>query len=139
MNRSNTYNTPTVQDTPMMRSIDLNNESVKKFYGAVIDSYKNQDHADSNDFQYDLNQLYNYWMSIDQLEEGHIGVCLAIGIMVASYMFMSKDVKGEIVFCRDKWEYRGDYSSSTRLALHVDPDIEKWKVYSVRGYEKYDM
>lgn len=93
----------------------------------------------SYDFHFEPDALYNNWINTDHVEDAHIGISFPIGILVASYMFESKDIEGELVFCRDKWEYRGDASESTRIALHVDPDIYKWKVYIQKGYKKYDM
>lgn len=91
-----------------------------------------------NDYK-DEKENNNLGINSDRVEDAQIGISFPIGILIASYMFESKDVKGELVFSRNKWEYRGDASESTRIALHVDPDIEKWEVYSAKGYEKYDM
>ena len=85
------------------------------------------------------DELYDIWKKAGRLEEAHTGVCLSIGLLVASYMFESKDISGQVVFCRDKWEYRGDYSSKTRIVLDVDPDSDKWKAYVDSGYDEYDM
>ena len=54
-------------------------------------------------------------------------------------MFESSDISGELVYCRDKWEYRGDYSYATRFCITVDPDPDKWKFEMVDGFEEYDM
>lgn len=67
------------------------------------------------------------------------GFSFTVGIAVASYMFESQDVSGSIVYCRDKWEYRGDYSSSTRLAVNLSKDRKKWGVRVLSGHQEYTM
>ena len=73
------------------------------------------------------------------IEDGHIGVEFTVGLLVASYMFVSKNVSGCIIYCRSKWEYRGDYSYATRLCLSVSKDAEKWRAYMATGYREYGM
>ena len=133
------YSEPIVQEAPYMTKIRDDNQLAEKFFSMIRDRYKNKHYLSSYDFRFDPDVLYNNWINSDRVEDAQIGISFPIGILIASYMFESKDVKGELVFSRNKWEYRGDASESTRIALHVDSDISKWKVYTAKGYEKYDM
>ena len=54
-------------------------------------------------------------------------------------MFETSDVDAEIVYCRDKWEYRGDYSKATRAAIHISKDSNNWVIDKKKGYPEYDM
>ena len=133
------YSEPIIQEAPKMATIQAGNKLAKKFFATIRDYYKNKQHMWSYDYRFKPDDLYNYWINNGKVEYAQIGISLPIGLLIASYMFESKDVKGELVFSRNKWEYRGDASESTRIALHVDSDISKWKVYTAKGYEKYDM
>ena len=134
-----TYNDPTVAEAPETAIIRQDNKLAEKFFATIRDNYKNKTRMGSYDRCFKPDELYDIWKKAGRLEEAHFGICLSVGLLVASYMFESKDISGRIVFCRDKWEYRGDYSESTRIALDVGPDSDKWKAYVDSGYEKYDM
>ena len=85
------------------------------------------------------NELYRFWTKDYGLGLGQVGLALALGYTVAQYALCENSTTGNLVFCRDKWEYRGDYSSATRPALHIEANLNKWKVYNKRGYPKFDM
>lgn len=42
-----------------------------------------------------------------------------VGLLVASYMLESWKFSGQIMFCRNKWESKGDASESTGIVLDV--------------------
>ena len=78
-------------------------------------------------------------MNTSSIEDGLLGIEFTVGLIVASYMFVSSNVSGGITYCRDKWEYRGDYSSATRLCLSVSEHTSDWETYMDTGYRVYDM
>ena len=47
-------------------------------------------------------------------------------------MSKSREVSGKIIFCRNNWELSGNASESTRIALNVVPDADKWIVHISR-------
>ena len=122
-----------------MAKISSTNAMAEKFFATLRDLYKNKKRMGSYDYRFEPDVLYKNWSNSQCVEEGHTGICLIVGLLVASYMFESKDIKGDIIFCRNKWEFRGDASEGTRIALKVDPDINKWKVYVKSGYPTYEM
>ena len=85
------------------------------------------------------NELYRSWTKDYGPGLGQVGLALALGQTVAEYALCENSTTGNLVFCRDKWEYRGDYSSRTRPALHIDPNLNKWKVFSKKGYPYFEM
>ena len=133
MDSDRTYNEPTVKDVPRMSPVSVKDPLVERFYAAIRDKYVEKGRTDL------ANDLYRWWTNATCIEDGHIGVEFTVGLLVASYMFVSKNVGGTIVYCRDKWEYRGDYSHATRLCLYVSEDTSDWKAYMATGYREYDM
>ncbi len=128
-----TYNEPTVKEMPSMSPVSVNDPLVERFYAAIRDKYIEKGWTDL------ANDLYRWWTNATHIEDWHIGIEFTVGLLVASYMFVSKNVRGAIVFCRDKWEYRGDYSCATRLCLSVSKDASEWKAFMKTGYRVYDM
>lgn len=128
-----TYNEPTVGEAPSMSPVSFQNPLVERFYAAIRDKYIEKGEADL------AQNLYRWWKELPCIEEGHIGIEFTVGLLVASYMFVSKNVSGCIMYCRDKWEYRGDYSYATRLYLSVSKDASDWEAYMDTGYRVYDM
>ena len=134
-----TYSDPTVAEAPIISGIRTDNQKAQKFYATLRDFYTNNTHSGSNDYRFSPDDLYNSWMNNDRVEDGQIGISFSVGLLVASYMFESKDIKGQLVFCRNYWEYSGNASEPTRIVLEVGRDADKWKVYIKSGYDKYDM
>lgn len=85
------------------------------------------------------DELYRSWTKDYGPGIGQVGLGLTLGYIIAEYALCENNASGELIFCRDKWEYRGDYSSATRPTLHIEPNINKWKVFNKRGYPKFDM
>ncbi len=133
MDADRTYNDPTVKDVPRMSPVSIKDPLVERFYAAIRDKYIEKGWTELG------QNLYRWWTNASCIEDGHIGVEFTVGLLVASYMFVSKNVGGTIVYCRDKWEYRGDYSYATRLCLYVSEDTSDWKAYMATGYREYDM
>lgn len=133
------YSEPIIQEAPKMATIQAGNKLAKKFFATIRDYYKNKQHMWSYDYRFKPDDLYNYWINNGKVEYAQIGISLPIGLLIASYMFESKDVSGRMIFCRNKWELNGDASEPTRVALQVSPDADKWNVFMQTGYEKYDM
>jgi len=135
------YNDPTVTRCYGIGSISSNNILAKTFFEMLYGRYKSLD-ADADyyyDYTYKPYELYQLWMNNNTVYEGQVGLCYTIGLAVAYYMFESSDIEAEIMYCRDKWEYRGDYSSATRAVLHIEPETENWKVYNQKGFPVVDM
>ena len=134
-----TYSDPTVAEAPIISRIRTDNQMAQRFYSTLRDFYINNTHRGSNDYRFSPEELYKNWINNDRIEEGHIGISFPIGLLVASYMFESKDIKGQLVFCRNYWEHSGNASEPTRIVLEVNCDADKWKVFIKSGYDKYDM
>ena len=135
------YNYPTVMACYGIGSISKDNSLAERFFGNLFQRYKNLDPGTSfyNDYMYEPKQLYKLWRSNHTVCEGQIGLCFTIGLAVAYYMFESSDIEAEIVYCRDKWEYRGDYSSATRAVLKISPEVKNWNAYNRKGYPVREM
>ena len=129
-------NTAIVIETPGDYALMGSNEELFSRLRDLLLSYEGRR---LNDGLYLPEKLYSMWMDNTGEGEGTVGLCYTLGIAIAQYALHEHDVTGDLVYARDKWEYEGDYSSSTRPALHVEPDIDKWKVYSKKGYDYYDM
>lgn len=70
--------------------------------------------------QGDLNEMKlqigkERWFTFD----GHLFVRVAIGLAVVCRIFFSPESSANIVFYRDKWEYRGDYRKSKAVAFEL--------------------
>lgn len=128
-----TYNEPTVEEAPSMSPVSSGNPLAKRFYAAIRDRC-----IEKGQTRF-ANDLYRRWMDSSCIEDGQIGIEFSVGLLVASYMFVSKEVRGSITYSRSKWEYRGDYSSATRLCLSVSEKASDWKAYMDTGYRVYDM
>ena len=135
MNRE--YGYPTVIETPP--SAGGITALGKKLFEIIRDAYKDGTRAGSYDYLYSPDELYSLWMDSICISEGNVGINYAVGLIVAEYALKSHGETGELVFCRDKWEYRNDYSSSTRAALKIVPDAEKWEAYNKSGYPAFEM
>lgn len=131
------YGTPTVIETPP----SAGGISVlgKRLFEIIRDAYKEGTRTGSYDYMNSPDELYSLWMNNLSVHEGSVGINYSVGLIVAEYAFTNHNVSGELVFCRDKWEYRNDYSSSTRAALKIVPDIDKWEAYNKTGYPVFDM
>ncbi len=70
--------------------------------------------------------------------DGAVGILAPIALSVACFVYGSPDCKVYIEWTRDKWEYRGDYSSSFRYAFTVSPSCPEGYIFK-EPYEKYDM
>ena len=92
-----------------------------------------------NDGAYSPAELYRSWMHNFGASEGQVGLCFTLGLFLAEYALCEHNVSGDLVYARDKWEYRGDYSSRTRPALHIELNMNEWKVFSKKGYTYYGM
>ena len=92
-----------------------------------------------NDGAYSPEELYGSWMRDFGASEGQVGLCFTLGLFLAEYALCEHKVSGDLVYARDKWEYRRDYSSRTRPALHIEPNMNEWKVFSKKGYPYYEM
>ena len=114
-------------------------EITEAFYGRLFDLLSSEEGRYLNDGAYSAEELKRLWKSNFGTFEGQVGLCLTLGLFLAEYALCENDVSGDLVYARDKWEYRGDYSSSTRPALHIEPNMNEWKVYSKKGYPHYDM
>lgn len=134
-----TYSDPTIAEAPIISRIRTDNQAAQKFFSTLRDFYTNNTHGGSNDYRYSPDDLYKNWISNDRVEDGQIGISFSIGLLVASYMFESKDIKGRLVFCRNYWEYSGNASEPTRIVLEVSRDVDEWKTFIKSGYDKYDM
>ena len=140
MKQDRTYNDPTVKDLPYeIRPIRSNNVAAKAFFQRIAEDYRAGRRLESYDYKYDPDTLLKFWLRTSRVEDGHIGFCFVVGILVASYMFESSCISGCYTFVRDKWEYRGDYSMKTRLRIELATDATKWKIYMEDGYEERDM
>lgn len=111
----------------------------EKFYCKLVDLLSSPEGNYYNDSRYSTEELRKSWLHDHGPGYGQVGLTLTLGYVVAEYALCENDVDGELVYCRDKWEYRGDYSSRTRPALHIDPNINEWKVFSKKGYPYYEM
>lgn len=135
------YNYPTVEECYGLGQISRDNTKAQEFFETICNKYKRD--ASSRgcyyDYVYEPDELRQLWKNNSTVEEGQTGMCFTIGLAIAYYMFESKDTEAEIVYCRDKWEYRGDYSSETRATLKIAPKVEDWKVYNKVGYKVFDM
>lgn len=131
------YGNPTVIETPP--SVGGITALGEKLFEIIRDAYKDGTRAGSYDYLYSPDELYSLWRNSICVSEGNVGINYAVGLIVAEYALRSHGETGELVFCRDKWEYRNDYSSSTRAALKIVPDADKWEAYSKKGYDCYDM
>lgn len=109
------------------------------FYGKLFDLLSSEEGKYLNDWAYSPAELYRSWMHDFGASEGQVGLCFTLGLFLAEYALCEHNVSGELVYARDKWEYRGDYSSRTRPALHIEPNMNEWKVFSKKGYPYYDM
>ena len=109
------------------------------FYGRLYDLLSSEEGRYLNDGAYSPEELYRSWMHDFGAGEGQVGLCLTLGLFLAEYALCENNASGDLVYARDKWEYRGDYSSRTRPALHIEPNMNEWKVYSKKGYDYYDM
>ena len=131
------YGTPTVIETPP--SAGGISALGKRLFEIIRDAYKEGARTGSYDYMNSPDELYSLWMNNLSVHEGSVGINFSVGLIVAEYAFTNHNVSGELVFCRDKWEYRNDYSSSTRAALKIVPDIDKWEAYNKTGYPAFDM
>ena len=129
------YNEPTIIEGA---ATNPNNTESELFFKTMSDFYKNGKHLICYDYYYDEKKICDYWMDTNVVGDGNVGLCFTMGIIVANYMFGSK-THGEIIYCRDKGEYRRDYSSSTRLAIKIAPEIKNWKIYKKKGYSVYEL
>ena len=68
---------------------------------------------------------------------GTAGTELPVAVLVAQHVICGHPSKGEITFARDKWEFRGDYSSATRPAFRWTEDESEWKAFLKKGYKKF--
>lgn len=136
----NDYNEPTVLECYGIGPINKENEQAGAFFEKLYCRYSDPESVTMNyDYAYEPKVLYDLWKNNAYVSEGQIGLCFTVGIAVAYYMFESSDIDAEIVYCRDKWEYRGDYSKATRASLHITQDVGNWMVYEKKGYSEYDM
>lgn len=111
----------------------------EKFYNKLIEFLSNTEGHYYNDSRYTPEQLRKSWLHDHGPGLGQVGLTLTLGYIIAELALCENDVSGDLVYCRDKWEYRGDYSSRTRPALHIEPNINEWKVFSKKGYPYYEM
>lgn len=128
----------TVIEMPGMGSF-AGRKMEEKFYDKLVDFLSSPEGRYYNDSRYSLDQLRKYWLHDSGPGYGQVGLTLTLGYTIAEYALCENDVSGDLVYCRDKWEYRGDYSSRTRPALHIDPNLNEWKVFSKKGYPYYEM
>ena len=128
----------TVIEMPGMGSF-AGRKMEEKFYGKLVDFLSSPEGHSYNDSRYSLDQLRKDWLHDSGPGYGQVGLTLTLGYTIAEYALCENDVSGDLVYCRDKWEYRGDYSSRTRPALHIDPNLNEWKVFSKKGYPYYEM
>ena len=136
----NYYNRPTVEECSGIGYISKDNELAKAFFERLYNRYSGPEIKHKYyDYMYDPQELFEAWKGNGTIQEGQVGLCYTIGMAIAYYMFESSDIDAEIVYCRDKWEYRGDYSSATRVTLHITPNIEEWRIYNKEGYPVRDM
>lgn len=68
---------------------------------------------------------------------GGVGIEYPVAMVVANTIICGKESAGEMVFSRDKWEYRNDYSSATRPAFKWSTNVNDWKVYRKPGYKRF--
>lgn len=128
----------TVIELPSMSGVSAGRSVQEEFYSRLRDYLA----GDKGNRLYDRltpGELYRSWTKDYGPGIGQVGLGLALGYIIAEYALCENNASGELVFCRDKWEYRGDYSSATRPALHIEPNINKWRAYNKRGYPKFDM
>ena len=135
MNREYSY--PTVIEVPLFSGGI--SELGKRLLENIRDAYKEGNRVGSYDYQYSPDDLYSMWMNSLSVHEGNVGINFTVGLVVAECAFANNIESGELVFCRDKWEYRNDYSSSTRAVLKIVSDIDKWEAYNKTGYPVFDM
>ena len=128
----------TVIELPRTGSSYAGETIQKKFYSRLKD-YLADDKNHGLCDRLSPDELYESWTKDYGPGIGQVGLGLTLGYVIAEYALCENDASGELVFCRDKWEYRGDYSSATRPALHIESNINKWKVYNKRGYSKFEM
>lgn len=134
-----TYTEPIVEQVPEMSPIRPDNAMAKRFFAAIRDYYKSGERKAGFDYLYEPDELYDGWIRNSTIEYGHVGICLSVGLLVASYCFESKEISGSIVYSRSKWEFRRDCSAGTRLCLQVSNDLDQWKAFMAGGYPEYDM
>ena len=139
LNVDRTFNEPIVCEAPRMLPVNHEKPEVEVFFNTIIGHYKASSTRGSYDWQYSLDELQALWDRNSRVEKGDVGVCYAVGKLVAGYMFGELPISGNLMFCRDKWEYRGDYSSATRLCISCTGDYSDWKIYLKPGFPERDM
>ena len=68
---------------------------------------------------------------------GGVGIEYPVAMVVSNAVICGNKSAGEMVFSRDKWEYRNDYSSATRPAFKWSADLNDWQVHKKPGYEQF--
>ena len=61
--------------------------------------------------------------------EGEAGVRYPVGAAVAYLVYVDPKASIMIEFNREKWEYRGEYSSSSRVVMELSDYGEKVDIY----------
>lgn len=91
----------------------------------------------------EIAESYRYMYEKAFSENGYdlaecIGIEAAIAIAVACFVFGSPDCNIHIEWVRDKWESRGDYSSSFNVGFELSKVFAEGRVVRC-GKEAYDM
>lgn len=110
--------------------------------------------SDADDFFYeiskkeleDADKTYNFYRSLYKkifTENGcflgsYFGIETPLALGVACFVYGTQNCKVNIEWVRNKWELRGDYSSSFRYAFTISSSYPKGHIYKI-AYKKYDM
>lgn len=110
--------------------------------------------SDADDFLYeiskkeleDADKTYNFYRSLYKkffTENGcflgsYSGIETPLALGVACFVYGTQNCKVNIEWVRNKWELRGDYSSSFRYAFTISSSYPKGHIYRI-AYKKYDM
>ena len=149
MDKTNDYNSPSASSDSVIRGKFVysaaSSNCASDFFDEAVEWLK-----EGNNKGYDfaiepqnLRQWYeqsfnkciqrnSYWF------EGEVGVRYPVGLAVAYMIYVDPKADITIEFVRDKWELRGDYSSSKRVCLELGDYGNDIKVH-YNYYEAYDM
>ena len=147
MDKTNDYNSPSATGSIRGRCVDSSASSncAADFFDEAV---KWLEECDSKGYDFDIDpcNLRKWYegsfggliMKNSLSFDGEVGVRYPVGIAVAYLIYVDPKATIGIEFVRDKWELRGDYSSSKRVCLEIGDygyDIDVHYNY----YKAYDM
>lgn len=148
MDETGDYNSPCVSSDSSIQgsaeSATVDSRYVSDFFDAAVKWMK--ENSMKYDYDLDLNNIRR-WYSDTFKEiirrgrfwfEGESGVRYPVGLAVAYIVYATPSARIKLEFVRDKWELRGDYSSSKRVCLRLSDYGNDVKV-DYNYYDAYDM